>query len=307
MPISAAYESYTRPWGGGSLWGGKGQPSLQHTARRRQRMRELGLIGPEITPTERMSVQEAQELQAGRVAQIRGQQAEEREMGEQAEQETDLYTGWKEAGATDAQARSAARMGKQAPIKKDEGPVRETKAQTRTAEATSAGILQQRVQGLLQDLQSPGSTPRVKQLARAELRSLDVDIPEHLERGYLEPPELPEKPLSLDEQVAFAGRMREAGRAPAKTRDWQRSPAVQQQILDFAKRLADARGGTKGDAGRISNDAQALLAKYEAGNEALQDEMYADMTAGAQLGDPAAKVFLRIASVGAPIPPLPTE
>ena len=124
MPVLSAYESYTKPWGGGgSLWGGKGQPSLQHTARRRGRMRELGLIGPEPpTPMEQGAVQQARDLQAQRVAQVQEGQAEDREEGERDEQERDLYTGWKEAGATDAQARSAARMGKQAPIKKAEKP-----------------------------------------------------------------------------------------------------------------------------------------------------------------------------------------
>lgn len=83
MAVSSAYEAYTRPWGGrGGLWGGKGQPSLQHTARRRQRMRELGLIGPEPpTPMEQAAIGENQRAQEEEYAVA----AEERDAGRESE------------------------------------------------------------------------------------------------------------------------------------------------------------------------------------------------------------------------------
>ena len=210
MPILSAYKAYTRPWGRPA----GGQPSLEYTARRRQRMREMGLMEPEgpPTPMERMSVQQARDTQAERVAEIQAGKAEEREAGEQMQARSDTEAAWRERypGMSDEQIRAQAAGGKAPPPPKEEVAARETAPAKRAALAKTGTARQERIQGLLQDLQSVGQPFEVKARARAELRSLGEDVPEHLEAGYLEPPEPSWEPTTRGEQLEFAGEM--AGR-----------------------------------------------------------------------------------------------
>lgn len=278
MPVSAAYQAFTRPWGGGGQWGGRGQPSLQHTARRRQRMRELGLIGPEPpTPLEKLGAQ--QDLQAQREEYTID--AEER----QAEREAEAG---REERAFKAEQAGLERASKErlAGQKLGAGAAKVTgKAKAETAE-------QQRVKGLLQDLQGVSQPFDVQQRARAELRSLGEEIPKHLEAGYLPPPELQERPISLEAQLEFAGKR------AARTR----TPLSEQKFLigerGFQARKTQAAGIAarlkgEGDPQQAADTALQMLARFDDSDTGIRERMVAKAKAS---GDKTAKTFLYMIS-----------